>query len=63
MPSPRSPSMPTNRQIEQAYEVARKLCPGVRIKGIGPDGVIFEYPDASIAIDDWENRPFSGDPQ
>jgi hypothetical protein len=55
--------MPTNRQIEQAYEVARKLCPGVRIKGIGPDGVIFEYPDASIAIDDWENRPFSGDPQ
>lgn len=61
MPSPRSPSMPTPNQIKQVFEVARALCPGVRIKGIGPDGVIFEYPDKSAASDEWEGKPFSGD--
>lgn len=53
--------MPTKRQIEEAYLVARKLCPGVRIKGVGPDGVIFDYPQKDIAGDEWEGKPFAGD--
>ena len=61
MPSPRSPSMPTKRQIEEAFQVTRNLCPSVRIKGVGPDGVIFEYPEKGAASDEWEGKPFSGD--
>ena len=55
--------MPTKRQIEEAYQVARELCPGVRIKGVGPDGVIFEYPEKGAASDAWEGKLFSGDAQ
>ena len=52
--------MPTKRQIEDAYQVARELCPGARIKGVGPDGVIFEYPTRDDANHQWEGKPFSG---
>jgi len=58
---PSAPSMPTDRQIKEAFNVARELCPGARIKGIGPDGVIFDYPDSDSANHDWEGKPFSGD--
>ena len=61
MPSPRSPSMPTKRQIEEAYQVARVLCTGARIKGVGPEGVTFDYPDRDSASHKWEGKPFSGD--
>jgi len=61
MPSQRSPSMPTKRQIEDAYQVARALCPGVRIKGVGPEGVIFDYPDGSAKGQEWEGKPFTAD--
>lgn len=61
MPSPRAPSMPTKRQIEEAYKAARELCPGARIKGVGPEGVIFEYPEKGASIDEWEGKPFSGE--
>ena len=54
------PSIPTPHQIEQAYQVACKLCPGVRIKSVGPDGVVFEYPDRA-ASSEWEGKPFSGE--
>ena len=60
MPSPRAPSMPTPKQVREAYEAARELCPGVRIKGIGPSGVIFDYPEGKGAVDEWEGKPFSG---
>jgi hypothetical protein len=53
--------MPTRRQIEEAYNVARELCPGARIKGVGPDGVTFDYPDGKSASGTWENKPFSGE--
>lgn len=36
MPSPRAPSMPTPKQVQDALKVARELCRGARIKGIGP---------------------------
>ncbi len=61
MPSPRSPSMPTKRQIEEAYNVTRELCPSARIKGVGPEGVTFDYPDGEGASREWEGKPFSGD--
>ncbi len=53
--------MPTKRQIEEAYQVARELCPGARIKGVGPEGVIFDYPDRDGTNREWEGKPFSGD--
>ncbi len=61
MPSAKSPSMPTPRQIEETWNVANRLCPGVRIKGVGPEGVVFEYPEPTAAKGDWEGRPFSGE--
>jgi len=61
MPRPGSPSMPTKRQIEEAYQVACELCPGVRIKGVGPEGITFDYPDSGVAGGHWEGKPFSGD--
>ena len=61
MPSPRAPSMPTKRQIEEAAKVARELCPGARIKSVGPDGVNFEYQEDVDGNGAWEAKPFSGD--
>jgi len=53
--------MPTKRQIEEAYKAALELCPGVRIKGVGPEGITFDYPDRDGASHEWEGKPFSGD--
>lgn len=53
--------MPTKCQIEEAYRVAHELCPGVRIKGVGPNGVIFEYPEKGAASAEWEGKPFSSE--
>ncbi len=61
MSRPAAPSMPTERQIEEAFRAALKLCPGARIKGVGPDGVTFDYPDHDGASQEWEGKPFSGD--
>lgn len=44
MGSPRAPSMPTEKQIRQAWEVVRELCPGALIAEAGPAGVRFYYP-------------------
>ena len=62
MPSPWLPLHAAKRQIVDASEIARDLCPVVRIKGMGPDDVIFEYPDKGAASGEWEGKPFSGDP-
>lgn len=57
-----SPSMPTPHQIREAHEIVRALYPAVRIKAVGPDGVIFDYPDARmVAGAEWHGKPFSGD--
>lgn len=52
--------MPTPKQVQDAFAVARELCPGVRIKGIGPEGVLFEYPEGKSSKGDWDGKPFSG---
>jgi hypothetical protein len=51
--------MPTEKQVRDAYEVANAICPGVRIKGLGPHGVEFVYPDENKGITE-RVRPFSG---
>lgn len=58
-----SPSMPTRHQIVEAHSVARELCPGARIKGIGPEGVVFDYPDGGQANQEWTDKPFTGGPE
>ncbi len=58
MPRLATSSMPTKRQIEDAYKTALELCPGARIKGVGPGGVTFDYPDHDGASQEWEGKPF-----
>ena len=63
MSRPSAPSMPTERQIREAYEVVTALHPGARIVRVGPEGVVFDYPSregrgaADAAA--WEGKPFS----
>lgn len=38
-----SPSMPTPRQIEDAWNAVKALNPGARIVAVGPEGVKFDY--------------------
>ena len=61
MSRPAAPSMPTRNQIQEAYKVARELCPGARISAVGPDGIAFDYPDGGHANQEWMDKPFSGD--
>lgn len=57
-----SPSMPTERQIAQAFKVVTTLHPNARIARVGPEGVSFEYPDGAKAkSQNWDNRPFSAE--
>ena len=61
MPRPSAPSMPTAHQIKEAHDTVVALFPGARIKAVGPDGVLFDYPDAaSIGGGKWEDKPFTG---
>lgn len=43
MSRPAAPSMPTEKQIRDLYEVVSTLSPGAKISRIGPDGVTFNY--------------------
>jgi len=52
MPSPRAPSLPTPKQIRDVHEIVAPLHPGARIKAVGPEGVIFEYPGAAATVAD-----------
>ncbi len=54
-----APSMPTPNQIEEAHKVVVALSPGARIAGVGPNGVIFDYPDAAQPDDQYRGKPFS----
>lgn len=56
----RAPSLPTEEQIRKAHTTVAALCPGVRIKQVGPDGVTFEYPDApGSAANGYIGKPFA----
>lgn len=54
---PAAPSMPTEKQVRDAYNIALSLHPGVKISRIGPDGVTFDYGDQGTG--GAADRPFS----
>lgn len=58
-----APSLPTPDQIRKAFEAVAALSPGARIARVGPEGVTFEYPDASKGDGNvWAGKPFSDRP-
>lgn len=58
MPRPSAPSMPTARQIQEAHETVCALYPAARIARVGPEGVTFDYPEASAGDARYANLPF-----
>lgn len=50
MARPFAPSMPTERQIQNAHKAVSQVYPGVRIARVGPEGVTFEYPDSGAGM-------------
>lgn len=61
MARPSAPSMPTERQIQEAFKAVSLVHPGARIARVGPEGVSFEYPEGRKQADTWHNRPFSAE--
>jgi hypothetical protein len=58
-----APSMPTEKQVRDAFEVVCILCPGARIKSTGPEGVTYFYPDEVRQSYNVAVQPFSGEAQ
>lgn len=61
MPRPSAPSMPTERQVDEAHKWVTARYPSARISCIGPEGAKFEYPDQADAGSEWQGRPFAAD--
>lgn len=61
MARPAAPSMPTERQIQDAHKAVTLLHPAARIARVGPEGVTFEYPEGRKHADNWQSKPFSAD--
>lgn len=60
MARPAAPSLPTEKQILDAYKAVSSLHPDAKILRVGPDGVTFDYGDKAGASG-WEDRPFSAE--
>ena len=58
---PSAPSMPTERQIQDAHKTVASLYPGARIKRVGPGGVDFDYPDVKASDGEWAGKPFASE--
>jgi hypothetical protein len=54
-----APSMPTERQIQEAHRAVTSLHPGARIERVGPEGVTFVYPEGKTGRIEFENQPFA----
>lgn len=59
MSKPLAPSMPTPRQIQEIYRAVAEVQPGVRIVGVGPEGVTFGYGDTAPKDNAWQGQPFT----
>lgn len=59
MARPAAPSMPTERQIQDAFNAVALVHPGARIVRVGPEGITFEYPEGRKQADPWHGKPFS----
>lgn len=58
MSRPAAPSMPTEKQVRDLYEIVASLHPGVKIARIGPDGIEFDY-GSKGGSGEWMDKPFS----
>lgn len=56
-----APSMPTERQIQDAAKAVALVHPDARIARVGPEGITFEYPQGRAAAGAWANKPFSAE--
>lgn len=56
-----APSMPTERQIQDAFRAVSLVHPGARIARVGPEGITFEYPEGRKAAGNWDRKPFSAE--
>lgn len=62
MPRRPAPAIPTPDQIRSAHKTVAELIPGARIAKVGPDGISFDYPDATTPnASEWRGKPFSAD--
>ncbi|CAM3154828.1 hypothetical protein PANO111632_05610 [Paracoccus nototheniae] len=59
MSRPSAPSMPTERQIQDAFKAVTLVNPGARIARVGPEGITFEHPDERRQSGGWDRKPFS----
>lgn len=59
MSRPSAPSMPTERQIQEAHKAVVSLFPAARIARVGPEGVVFEYPDTGLQDSQYLGKPFA----
>lgn len=57
----RAPSMPTEHQVTEAHKAVTALHPDARIKSVGPEGVVFGYPDQSTPNSEWHGKSFSAE--
>ena len=56
-----APTMPTAHQVKEINDMVVSLHPNARIVRVGPEGVIFNYPDAgAMQASKWANEPFTG---
>jgi hypothetical protein len=51
--------MPTETQIREAHKVVVTLSPGARIARVGPEGIVFDYPDTPQPDSQYHGKPFS----
>ena len=59
MARPAAPSMPTETQIRETHKVVAALTPGARIARVGPEGIVFEYPDTPSQDGQYRGTPFA----
>ena len=59
MSRPAAPAMPTETQIREAHKVVAALTPGARIARVGPEGIVFEYPDTANPDSQFRGAPFA----
>ncbi len=53
--------MPTEHQVTEAHKAVTALHPDARIKSVGPEGVVFGYPDQSTPNSEWHGKSFSAE--
>jgi len=59
MPSRRSPSLPTPKQIRDVLAAVIEQHPNARILCVSTDGVTFEYPETTTkAAHEWSDTAF-----